>query len=237
MPSTQEDRAAIDQLKRRRTDRRRPTSWPVARERLDGLLAQGPPAGATIVAVVSHRARRELLQILVEAERAQRQNPLYVNEVVRWTGRDDGEGVPDSSLLRRGPATGPDPTPSRFPSGTLPDHPAEAGPVEATLLLICTSSDDTASRLRAGEALGAVLLEATAAGLLAVPLTQAVEVDQTRHLLQDELLDDAACPQILVRVGWPPPAGGPIPPTPRRPVDDVLGDVGSLPARLGPYSA
>ena len=37
----------------RRTDRRRPSSWPVPRERLDGLLALGPAAGVTIVGVVS----------------------------------------------------------------------------------------------------------------------------------------------------------------------------------------
>jgi hypothetical protein len=133
------------------------------------------------------------------------------------------------------PASGAEPTPSRFPSGTLRDHPGEPGPAEWALLVICSSSDDTTSRLRAGEALGAVLLRATAAGLLTVPLSQAIEVDRTRHLLQDELLGDAACPQILVRVGWPSRAGAPIPATPRRPLDEVLGDVGSLPARLGPY--
>ena len=187
------------------------------------------------MAVVSRRAHHELVQILAEAELAQREDPRYVDEIIRWTGRNDGAGIPDSSLLSRGPASGAEPTPSRFPSGTLPDAPAETEPVESPLLVICTSSDDTASRLRAGEALGAVLVHATAGGLLTVPLSQAVEVDRTRHLLQDELLDDAACPQVLVRVGWPPRSGDPVPPTPRRPVGEVLGDVGSLPARLGPY--
>jgi len=137
-----------------------------------------------------------------------------VDEIIRWIGRDDGAGIPDKSPLRRGAASGAEPTPSRFPSGTLPDHPPAREPVEPPLLVICTSSDDTAFRLRAGEALGAVLVNATAAGLLTVPLSQAVEVDRTRHLLQDQLLDDAACPQVLVRVGWPPAMDGPIPPTP-----------------------
>jgi nitroreductase len=233
--ATSQDRAGLDQLTNRRTDRRRATSWPVSREHLDPLLAQGPPAGVTIMAVVSHQAHQELLQILAEAELSQREDPRYVDEMIRWTGREDGAGIPDSSLLRRGPTSGAEQTPSRFPSGTLPDHPPDHDTVESPLLVICTSSDDTASRLRAGEALGAVLLHATADGLLTVPLSQAVEVDRTRHLLQDELLDDAACPQVLVRVGWPPRTGEPVPPTPRRPVDEVLADVGSLPARLGPY--
>lgn len=235
-PPSPEDLASLDALRRRRTDRRRPTSWPVPRDRLDGLLALGPPAGITIVAVVSHRARAELLQILAEAEQAQRSDPRYVDEIVRWTGHEDDEGIPDSSLVRREPASSPEATPSRcFPSGTLADHAPESEPVEPALLVVCTSSDDTASRLRAGEALSAVLLKGTTDGLLMVPLSQAIEVDATRRLLQDELLDDAACPQVLVRVGLLPAASQQIPPTARRPVDEVLGDVASLPSWMGPY--
>ena len=229
--------AALDALSRRRTDRRRPTSWPVPRERLDGLLALGPAAGVTVIAVVSHRARADLLQILAEAEKAQRLDRRYVDEIVSWTGRPDGEGIPSTSLLRPESATNSEMAPSRFPSGTLADHEAEPGPVAPALLAICTSSDDTASRLRAGEALSATLLQGTADGLAMIPLSQAIEVDRTRRLLQDELLGDSACPQIIVQVGWAAIAGAQIPLTPRRPVDDVLGDVTSLPPWIGPYHA
>ena len=187
--------------------------------------------------MVSHQARVELLQILAEAEQAQRSDPRHVDEVVRWTGREDDEGIPASSLLRREPAAGPGTTPSRFPSGTLADHAPESEPAEPALLVVCTSSDDTMSRLRAGEALSAVLLKGTADGLVTVPLSQAVEVDTTRRLLRDELLDDAACPQVLVQVGRPATTSLRIPPTPRRPVGEVLSDVASLPSRLGPYRA
>ncbi|MDQ3157543.1 MAG: hypothetical protein M3Q98_12590 [Actinomycetota bacterium] len=127
--------------------------------------------------------------------------------------------------------------PSRFPSGTLTDSAGESEPVEPALLVICTSSDDTASRLRAGEALAAILLKGTADGLSMVPLSQAVEVDRTRRLLQDELLGDTACPQILIQVGLAPIAAEQVPLTPRRPVDEVLGQVASLAPWLGPYHA
>jgi len=227
---------ALDALKKRRTDRRRPAARHVPRERLDGLLALGPTAGATIVAVVSRRARAELLQILAEAQKAQRLNPDYVDEIVRWTGREDDEGIPASSLLRRETASGgPEVAPSRFPSGTLTDHHVESEPVEPALIAICTSSDDTASRLRAGEALGAVLVKGAAEGLAMVPLSQAIEVDRTRQLLQHELLDDKASPQILVQVGWPPTAVEEIPLTQRRRVDEVIGGVDSLPTWMGTY--
>jgi hypothetical protein len=209
----------------------------VPRERLDELLALGPATGVTIVAVVSRQARAELLQILAEAEAAQRLNRRYVDEIVSWTGREDDAGIPASSLLRRGSATDAPMPPSRFPSGSLTDHHADLQPVEPALLAICTSSDDTASRLRAGEALSAMLLKGSADGLAMVPLSQAIEVARTRHLLQHELLGDVACPQIIVQVGWALDAGEQVPLTPRRPVDDVLGDVASLPPWLGPFHA
>jgi len=97
-PATPDALAALDILTRRRTDRRRPSSWPVPRERLDELLALGPATGVTIVAVVSRQARAELLQILAEAEAAQRLNRRYVDEIVSWTGREDDAGIPASSL-------------------------------------------------------------------------------------------------------------------------------------------
>lgn len=229
---------ALDALKRRRTDRRSPSPSPVPREELDALLALGPRSGVTVIAVVSHQARTELIQILAEADQAQRENPDYVDEIIKWTGRDGDEGIPSSSLLRRTRQPGHDnasaATPSRFPSGTLADdaHPEDAEPA---LLAVCTSSDDTASRLRAGEALGALLVHGTARGMAMVPLSQAIEVDRTRSLLQNELLDDVVCPQILVQVGWAPPGREQVQQTRRRPVDEVFGDVETLPPDLGPY--
>lgn len=229
--------AALEALSRRRTDRRRPAAWPVPRLQLDRLVACGPPAGVTVAAVVSTRARTELRQVLAEAERAQREDPQCVDEIVRWTGREDAQGIPVTNLVRRSGHQSGQGAPSRFPSGTLADHPPAGESVQPAMLVICASSDDTASRLRAGEALGAVLVEGTAAGLMMVPLSQATEVERTRLLLKDELLDDAACPQILVQVGWPPGDAPEVPATPRRPVEEVLGDVASLPPWMGPYVA
>lgn len=80
-----------------------------------------------------------------------------------------------------------------------------------------------------------MLVKGATEGLAMVPLSQAIEVDRTRELLQHELLADIASPQILVQVGWPPATAEPIPRTPRRPVNDVIGDAGSLPTWMGPY--
>jgi nitroreductase len=238
-PASPEALAALDALRSRRTDRRLPSPSPVPREELDRLLAVGPHAGVTVLAVVSHRARVELLQILAEADQIERHDPLYVDEIIGWVGSDDKQGIPFTSLPRRRaePARPDRPSPvatSRFPSGTLDEGPATE-PVQPAMLAICTSSDDTASRLRAGEALSAVLLDGAARGLSMIPLSQATEVEQTRRLLQDELLRDVACPQIVVQVGWAPAERAPVPLTPRRPVDEVLGDIADLPPGMGPY--
>ena len=105
---TSEALTALDALIKRRTDRRRPSSWPVPRERLDGLLALGPAAGVTVLGVISHTRRVELLRLLAEAERAQRLNQQYVDEILSWAGRQGDEGIPTTSLLR--PSPGPAPT-------------------------------------------------------------------------------------------------------------------------------
>jgi hypothetical protein len=66
-----------------------------------------------------------------------------------------------------------------------------------------------------------VLLHATELGLATCPLSQPLEVGTSRLILQDEVLGGSATPQLVLRVGWA-PAGPPLPPTPRRPIDDSI---------------
>lgn len=82
------------------------------------------------------------------------------------------------------------------------------------MLLICTSSADAVSRVRAGEALSAAWLKATRNNMSLVPLSQALEVDETRRALQHDVLDDVAFAQIIARVGWLPLGRRGLPPTP-----------------------
>jgi nitroreductase len=228
---------AVEVLRRRRTDRRSTASSPVSRQRLDKLLDEARPFGVVAFAVVSATARTMLLALLAEADAAQRRDPGYLQEITRWTDRGR-EGIPATNLLQHPPAAGDQGSNTRFPPGLLADLPvSDADRPADALLALCTSGDDVPSRLRAGEALSAVLLLAESEGLSAVPLSQATEVDHVRRLLQDELLRDAACPQILIRIGWPGHGGETVPLTPRRPITEVLCDPDTLPAQLGPYRA
>ncbi len=91
----------------------------------------------------------------------------------------------------------------------------------AGVLVIGTSSDDRLAQLRAGEALSAVLVAATRAGLATGTLTQVLEVPATRRALRDGVLGGSVEPQVVLRVGWP-PSGPALPATPRRPLSEVL---------------
>jgi hypothetical protein len=86
---------------------------------------------------------------------------------------------------------------------------------------LTASSDDPIARLRSGEALSAVLLEATRLGLATSIDSQVLEVAATRRTVEDDLLRGTRSPQVLVTVGWPSSAD-PLPQTPRRPTSDIF---------------
>jgi hypothetical protein len=62
-----------------------------------------------------------------------------------------------------------------------------------------------------------VLLTATDFRLATCPLSQPLEVTATRELVREHVLDDVAFPQLVLRVGWAPVSGEPLPATPAEP--------------------
>ena len=73
----------------------------------------------------------------------------------------------------------------------------------ATFVELATTSDDALSWLRGGEALSAVLLRATELGVSSCPVSRRAEVTSGRAGLDEVGFEGMACPQLLVRVGWP----------------------------------
>jgi nitroreductase len=205
----------------RRTDRRRFGGWDVPTAFVDELAARAAEQGAVLRAVPDGHPRRVLLDAIREAARTQEQDPRYRTETTAWTGLAvDGIGIPPRNLLRD-PASG-GATARRLTPGSLPQGPGgDDGEDGALLLVIGTASDDTLSQLRAGEAASAVLLHATRLGLATCPLSQPLEVGQTRRTIRDRVLGGTLSPQLVVRVGWA-PTGPPPPATPRRPVDESI---------------
>ena len=209
----------------RQTDRRRFSSWPVPPEHLESLARAGSAWGATVTAVQDEAVRTRLLRLTAAADERQRDDAGYATELATWARDRALDGVPAANVPQASTSPGPEAeqlVPQRFPPGSLVDDCQTRASSPPAILVVATSSDDVLSRVRAGEALSALWLEATSRGLVGVPLSQATEVDETRRELESRELRDLSCPQILFCVGWPDPDRAPLPPTPRRPVTQVL---------------
>jgi hypothetical protein len=101
------------------------------------------------------------------------------------------------------------------------------------LLLLTTAGDTPPDCLAAGQAVGTVLLRATAAGLAASFLNQPIEVPSLRAPLARLVAPLAGQPQLLLRIGYPTTRTRP---TPRRTVADVLIDTPSRSDNASPAS-
>lgn len=208
----------------RRTDRRRFTSWPVPGELIGGMIGLAEGEGLTLQAVTEPRSRWRLYQAITAAAEMQEADPAYAAEIGRWSGRHAAaaNGVPAANTPT------PDPVPGRMPirafaGPALTEPPTGGEPENAALLLLSSFTDTPTSWLRAGEVTSSVLLTASRDGLSSSPLTQPLEVENTREFVRNHVLTaKTAHPQILLRIGWPSPDAAELPATPRRPLDDVV---------------
>jgi GNAT superfamily N-acetyltransferase/nitroreductase len=170
--------------------------------------------------VLSHRAQRaRLCQLVSDAHQEQIANPAFTAELVAWTGRAGGDrdGVP---------VTAGGPAPELQDEWVLRDFTADRGRVRAAgkdfesdplLVVLCSFHQGPLAELQAGQALQHMLLTATSLGLSASFLSQPIEVPSTRVTLR-RALKTTLDPQAILRIGF----GSPVPPTPRRPVAELL---------------
>jgi hypothetical protein len=166
--------------------------------------------------------------LLAHADWIESQDPAYVAELKSWSRTDPGatDGIPRASVVTAERVRESEFVVRDFDvvgeAGTRLDDIVDDVVVERpTVVALGTDSDQPADRLLAGTALGRVLLTATARGAAASPLGQVVDVSSARSLLS-EAAGGVGHVQMVLRVGYPDPATGPLPATPRRPVDEVL---------------
>lgn len=220
--------AALDlrALQERRTDRRRFTSWPVPPERLANLAAAAVEHGALSEAVVDVAARFRVELLVSRAMNTQEHDERLLAEQRAWIDHSRVDGIPSTSVPEVGFASPHRRT--RFGPPERPDQPDRSGPprdlVEASdgVLVVGGPDDTPASWLRSGEALSALWLLATRTGLSVVPLSQVVEVDETRHSLAHDVLGSRLTPHVALRIGWQEISRSTHCATPRRPLRDVL---------------
>jgi nitroreductase len=209
--------ALAQAIPRRHTNRRPFADRPVPHGTMEELAAAAMIEDAVLVEV-DPSLRDGVLSLTRTAENRMRADPRYHTELAAWTtpggvGRHDG--VPrqafgprdtDGALPLRDFALG-----QGAPTATVAFEP------EPTLILLYTTGDTPADWLHAGSALQRVLLTATKRGLAATPLSQLLEVPKLRALLADYVNHQVI--QTVLRIGYPTTSA---PPTPRRPLSDVI---------------
>ena len=210
------DASLSAEIPRRRTDRRPFRHYPMPEEFLRKLSERAAEQGGLLRVVDDAGARTTLVAAFVEAADLQRRQPGYAEELEAWTHREGRDGIPPQNVA--GPSSPAVEVSRDF--GNEPQPAGQAEPEEATLLVLGTASDDPLSQLRAGEAMSAVLLQATRQGLGTCPLTQPLEIGETRNVLRDRVLGGTLSPQVVIRLGWSQTDA--VPPMPRRLTDELI---------------
>ena len=205
---------------RRRTDRlpfAAPTGW----EALERQLRARVDHDAVMVGVIPEDAREQLADASRITEAIRHGDPSYQSELRWWTSPFElDHGVPPSSRVSASEASRVD-VARAFPTTGYGDRRLTIGVDHSKILVLSTRDDTRLPVLRCGEALSAVLVDCTVAGMATCTLTHMTEVSMARELIQ-RLSGQTGLPQLLIRVGKTPPVEQHAPATPRRPLSDVL---------------
>lgn len=207
-------------VRERCTDRRRFTSWPVPEEMLHAFARTAGAWGVHAVPLVDVTDRFRLDRLVERARERQRRDQQVAREQESWIDHGPTDGIP-STVLPADDASTTLARSSRFDTGLLDDPNPELETSDGVVLL-CGYADAPEDWLRTGEALSALWLRATLDGLSVVPLSQVIEVEETRSSLQHEVLGGLAVPNLLVRLGWQALSRSQLTRTGRRPLDEVL---------------
>jgi nitroreductase len=230
--ATGEDAALAAAIDRRHTVRAPFLPRAVPTDLVDRMQAVAGEFGTWVKPITREEEEVATVFLISRAEEIEQSDPAYLAELESWMRTEPGaaDGVPLDAVTGDDPRARPSNWLIRdFMVGHREHHdfqPAgdpDAPPPEVerpTVVLMGTAEDDLDDWLKAGRALGRVLLLATVEGLAASPLTQALDWPATRTRMQQRL-SLVGHPQFLLRMGYPPelPEGAV---SGRRPVADVL---------------
>ena len=208
----------------RRTDRRRFGSWPVPAELIGELIELADLRGARLQAITEPRPRLRLFRAITDAAEHQAADPgpppSWPRGAAATAGSPDGVPAITCRLPQHVPGAAPDA--ARSPAHSFPRRRTTASrrPPPAAALDHLRQADHW---LVAGEVASAALLAATRDGLASSLLSQPLEVDDTRAFLHEHVVGSRPWhPQLLLRLGWLPAGTPQLPPTPRRPLEELL---------------
>jgi len=215
----QADVALAAAIPRRRTDRRAYSSWPVPGGDIAQMAARAARSGVMLRQVDAVDRMRVIVKQSIHDHLT---DDEYMRELTAWSGRYGAvAGVPARSTP---PPEAAAPIPGRVFAGAGLAQPSGIYPADdsAAILALGTEKDDRLARLRAGEATSVVLLTATSMGLACCPITEPLEIRETREAVRADVFGASGYPQMLLRVGWAPINADPLPATPRRRLSRVV---------------
>ena len=214
------ERMRAEAILRRRTDRlpfAAPTRW----EALERQVRSQVDHHAVMLGVIPDDAREQLAEASRLTEAIRHEDLSYQSELRWWTSPFElDHGVPPSSRVSASEASRVD-VARAFPTTGYGGRRPKID-VDRSKILVLSTRDDTRSQvLRCGEALSAVLLDCTLAGMATCTLTHMIEVPMARELIQ-RVSGQTGMPQLLIRVGGIPAVEQRPPATARRQLSDVL---------------
>jgi nitroreductase len=229
---TPEDHALAEAIELRHTVRAPFQPRAVPPELIDRLEAEAAAFDTWVKPITRSEEELATVFLIARAEEMEQGDPAYLEELQRWLRTDPAavDGVPVDAV----PSGDPHARPSNwlirdFVVGDRQHHDflaaadPDAPPPEVerpTVVLLGSEEDDRRAWLQAGRALGRLLLHATASGVAASPLTQALDWPATRGRLRTRLAL-VGHPQMILRLGYPPEAPA-APASGRRPVAEVF---------------
>ncbi|CAN5664915.1 FMN-binding protein Acg [soil metagenome] len=203
----------------RRTDRL-PFDAPSGWDAFERLLRHGVGDDLAQLDVLADDARPRLAEASQLTESLRLYDSSYHAELAWWTGPfGASDGIPQSSLISAAESDRVD-IGRTFPVTHHPERRSQVAEDASTVVVLSALADTPRDILNCGQALSATLLDATMAGFATCPLTHMTELEASCDILRH--LTGRALPQVLIRVGVAPATDSVPPPTPRRPVEDVL---------------
>ena len=210
---------------RRRSDRRVFTPDPVSPAVTERLrtAAQGPAVYAHFP--VRAEESLDLAVAISRADRYERDEPAYAAEMAEWVRRDPSapDGVPTSAVpaVQDGEPRHTDIPLRDFELGIPGTQLINTGADERPLVaVIFTEGDSALERVRAGQSMMRLMIQAELDDLASCPLSQSVDLTFFRSQLRT-LMSWSGYPQMMLRLGHRPDTPAPAL-THRRPVRDVL---------------
>lgn len=216
---TDAHRQRADAILARYTDRL-PFAAPPDWGGFETLLRHTVDGGTAALDVLAEDSRPLLADAAALTEALRMYDSSYHAELDWWTAPFEGsDGIPRSALVSAAESDRVE-IGRNFPVTHHRERRSQVAEDRSTVLVLSALDDTRRDILTCGEALSAILLEATKAGLATCPLTHLTEVDASRDIVTE--LTGRPLPQVLIRVGMVPVLDKTPPPTPRRALTDVL---------------